>query len=800
MAKKFWLNHWLHLLLLTAIVWLVFSRTIGSYFLADDFGEILYVSRICNGEINLLWLNFTSNFMSIPGMSVWRPWLLVSLLIDFLIWKANPNGFYLTNLLSYNVTVILLYWLMRQLTDSATKARSCLTAFLTAALFAVSPLHCESVSWVVGRVDIVCAVFYLLCLCLFIKADRAHAIGNKKPYLRLVAAYLTCFWLSIWTKEMTIGATVLAPALIFLFGSKPLDFKNACKISTPLWLSTALYFVLRYLALGTLLGGYTQGIGASQAANALSRWLDFDTLRRLFFPFTNGIYGPQPGLAPLLSTCYLVILTILLLRALSLKLNLKWLALLPIWAATCLAPLYKLWGLGYELEGARFCFFLTMPLAAIAPALLLIENKTRQAENVSIIERNLTIVGLLATLLAGIILAKTAIRTNLEWVHAGKEVREFLRQSSVLNKQLLAQKREIVLLGIPKRRGGAHMILNGSTFRKALRPPFTDGDLSSQFYTFDPVYFSERFRLDVSRFREILKETNRLAYWDREKGRLCQLNLRPNQSTTPNLSIESNGGKAGAAFVHTLGRASVIASNDNSGLTLSNIQEGDGLGFSQLQLNPLAADVLEAEIIILEHPESLKELSFAATFNEHDSLCQITTKQKLPADSKKTLLIQLPLSQNWRWFTKEKIDSLTLQLPPGTTLQIAKVGLLKAEQIKPVLRAPMYKQSNDGHYLIPTNKDSIEIEVAMPEVGPIAKAIVYITAKNAFFDTFDNAHDAVEKTVTVPINRSHPQFKIDARELKSDSFRQISLVLLDRNEKVISAESDPIMIQFGDSL
>lgn len=797
MAKKFWLNHWLHLFLLTALVWLVFSRTIGSYFLADDFGEIAYVNRICSGEPDLLWLNFTSNFMSVPGMSVWRPWLLVSLLIDFLIWKANPIGFYLTNLLSYNVTVILLYCLMRQLTESATKARSCLTAFLTAALFAVSPLHCESVSWVVGRVDIVCAVFYLLCLCLFVKADKAYALSNKKPYWRLVAAYLTCFWVSIWTKEMTIGAPVLAPALIFLFGSKPLDFKNTCKISAPLWLSTVLYFILRYLALGTLLGGYTQGIGDSQAANALSRWLDFDTLRRLFLPFANGIYGPQPGLAPLLSACYLVILTILLLRALSLKLNIRWLALLPIWIVTCLAPLYKLWGLGYELEGARFCFFLTMPLAAIAPALLLIENKTRTAENVSFIERNLTLVGLLATLLAGGILAKTAIRTNLEWVHAGKEVREFLQQSSALNKQLLEQKQEIVLLGIPKRRGGAHMILNGSTFRKALRPPFTDGDLSSQFYTFDPVYFSERFRLDVSRFRELIKETNQLAYWDREKGRLCQINLRPNQ-TAPNLSIDSNGGMAGAAFVHTLGRATVIASNDNSGLTLSNIQEGDGLGFSHLQLNPLAADILEAEVTILEHPENLKELSFAASFDEHDSLCQITAKQKLPTDRKKPLLIQLPLSQNWRWFTKDKIDSLTLQLPPGTTVQIAKVGLLKADKIKPVLRAPIYKQSNDGHYLIPTNKDSIEIEVAMPEVGSVAKAVVYITAKNAFFDTFDNAHDAVEKTVTVPLNQNQCKLNLYAKELKSDSFRQISLVLLDQNDQVVSAESDPIMIQFKD--
>ncbi len=289
MSKQFWLTHWLHLILLSTIVWLVFSRTLGSYFLADDFGEILYVSRICNGEYNLLWLNFTSNFMSVPGMSVWRPWLLVSLLIDFLIWKANPIGFYLTNLLSYNVAVILLYWLMRLLTNSATRARSCLTAFLTAALFAVSPLHCESVSWVVGRVDVVCAVFYLLCLCLFLKADSASTATNNKQYKLLVAGYLTCFWISIWTKEMTIGAPILAPALLFLFGSKPLNIKHTCKISAPLWLSTVLYFALRYLALGTLLGGYTQGIGDSQAANALSRWLDFDTLHRLFCTLANGM-------------------------------------------------------------------------------------------------------------------------------------------------------------------------------------------------------------------------------------------------------------------------------------------------------------------------------------------------------------------------------------------------------------------------------------------------------------------------------------------------------------------------------
>ncbi|CAN5251387.1 hypothetical protein BH11CYA1_BH11CYA1_47950 [soil metagenome] len=798
MKAKVCQNYWLHLVLLTGLVWLVFARTIGSYFLADDFGEIAYVNRIYNGEIDLLWLNFTSNFMSVPGMSVWRPWLLVSLFIDFIIWKANPVGFYLTNVLSYNATVVLLYWLMRMLTRSAGAARSCLTAFLTAALFAVSPLHCESVSWVVGRVDVVCAVFYLLCLCLFCQADKVASLSDRKPYRALVVSYLICFWISIWTKEMTIGAPVLAPALIFLFGSKPLDLKHTFKVSAPLWLTTVIYFVLRYLALGTLLGGYTQGIGDSQAANALSRWLDFDTLRRLVFPFTNGIYGPQPGLAPLLSTCYLVILTVLILRALSLKLNFKWLALLLIWIATCLAPLYKLWGLGYELEGARFCFFLTMPLAALVPALLLIDGKNRAVKHAARLERNLTIVGLIATLLAGGILAKTAIRTNLEWVHAGKEVREFLKQSGALNKQLLAQKEELVLLGIPKRRGGAHMLLNSSTFRRGLAPPFTKEDLSTQFYTFDPVYFSEKFHLDVSRFKRAVASTNSLVYWDSEQGKLLRINLAPSQSTVPLLSIENAGGKAGAGFVHTLGRARVVASEANNSLTLSNIKEGDGISFSHLQLKPRSADILQAEVTILEHPENLKDLTFSACFDEQDPLCQSKISTKIDPHVKTPYLIDLPLSANWRWFTKDSIDCISLQLPPSTTAKIENVRLVKAEQLKPTLTASTYKQSNDGHYIIPFSKDVIEVEIALPKWSTASKALVFLTAKNAFFDTFDNAHDAVEQTLTLPINGVKTNLVIDARAFKSDAFRQISVTLLDENEKASSAESDPIMIQFRD--
>ena len=125
----------IHLLFLTALTWFIFNRTLGTYFLADDFGEIAYVSRIVGGEYGLIWLNFTGNFMQIPSMSVWRPWLLMSLLFDYLLWGTNPFGYYLTNLLSYNAVVLLFYWFIRQITAAWTSTRSGAAALFASALF-----------------------------------------------------------------------------------------------------------------------------------------------------------------------------------------------------------------------------------------------------------------------------------------------------------------------------------------------------------------------------------------------------------------------------------------------------------------------------------------------------------------------------------------------------------------------------------------------------------------------------------------------------------------------------------------
>ena len=143
-----------HIVVLVALVWSCFGRTLGGYFLADDFAEVHYVSTIFNGGLELVWANFTGPYMQNPALQVWRPWMLMTQVFDYLLWGPNAFGFYLSNLLYFTLDVVLLYLVVRLLTNTWSLLRSSGAALFAAALFAANPLHCESISWMVGRVDV----------------------------------------------------------------------------------------------------------------------------------------------------------------------------------------------------------------------------------------------------------------------------------------------------------------------------------------------------------------------------------------------------------------------------------------------------------------------------------------------------------------------------------------------------------------------------------------------------------------------------------------------------------------------
>ncbi|MBS1989152.1 MAG: hypothetical protein JSS83_01470 [Cyanobacteria bacterium SZAS LIN-3] len=814
--KKLALNPYLHLALLAVIVAATFSRTLGTYFLADDFGEIAYVSRIAAGDLGMLAANFTGNYMQIPSMSVWRPWLLVSLLSDCLIWGANPFGYYLTNLLSYIAVTLNLYLLMRNLTSDWCRTRSALAGFFSALIFALSPLHCESVSWVVGRVDIVCAFFYLTCLNLFIlamKEDEKGSAKNPGKKQKLTVLSVMAFWLAMWTKEMAIGAPVLAFAIALLWGHPALAPKKAWLLSRPLIISTFVYFALRYMALGTLLGGYTQGIGDAQAAGALSHWLDPDTARRLFFPLAYSIYGENHALQTALALVFVTLLALTLIRLGSLQAPLRWLIFLPLWLATALAPIYKLWGLGYELEGARFVFFATMPLAAFFPVLLFAPHaggasaKTASERRFRPAFAALSIFALLAL---SALYGKIAARLNLEWVHAGKEVREFAEQSRALAANL---KTEAVLLGIPKRRGGAHMVLNGTTFKILLQPPFTREKVEDRFLTFDPIIFGNSDYINARRFQDSTASGGTAVYiWDSEKRKFNSYTPAQSSAQKGTASAVALMSQAPPYYLHAAGHATI--NQEGTQAAVEHSTAGDGIYFRNLNIIPGQADYAAVTLTCLKSgmpTGSERPVPLACSWNKQDQEQEKLGQSRVVRDflpvPGKQQTVYLKLSSNYRWYTQESIPGLFLELPQLPSLAVSDLKILPAAAVAPQLQlhagSQNLKASQIGVYSIkPDAQPTLAVKLPETGSGPAAGATeveLQISKPNAFFENFKEAdqNQALQETRKVSVSSrdaaGRVEFKLPA--LGSGANYEVRARLLGADGRTAGDFSDPLVLR-----
>jgi Tfp pilus assembly protein PilF len=88
----------------------------------------------------------------------WHPMTWLSLMLDAHVWGPGARTLHATNVALHAFNVLLLFAVLRSMTGAAWRSA------LAAALFAVHPLHVESVAWISGRKDVLSTMFLLLCL------------------------------------------------------------------------------------------------------------------------------------------------------------------------------------------------------------------------------------------------------------------------------------------------------------------------------------------------------------------------------------------------------------------------------------------------------------------------------------------------------------------------------------------------------------------------------------------------------------------------------------------------------------
>jgi len=180
----------------------VYWQTLDFEFVYDDAGYVVYVPQVLTGlsSENIAWACTTNHH------SNWHPLTWMSLMFDAERSGSDPGGFHLTNVVLHTINGLLLFAVLCQMT------RSMWQSALVAALFAVHPLHVESVAWVSERKDVLSGFFGLLAL-------GAYGLYVRRSSWTWYSLSLIAFVLSLLSKQML----VTLPFLLLLLDAWPLQ-------------------------------------------------------------------------------------------------------------------------------------------------------------------------------------------------------------------------------------------------------------------------------------------------------------------------------------------------------------------------------------------------------------------------------------------------------------------------------------------------------------------------------------------------------------------------------------------------
>ena len=110
------------------------------------------------------------------------PLVYTSFWLEHKLWGLNPVGYHAVNILLHLVNCLLLWRLLDRLAIPG--------AIVIAAVFAVHPMHVESVAWIIERKDVLSALFYLTAVLTWIRFSEAPGPGRYALALALFAAGL----------------------------------------------------------------------------------------------------------------------------------------------------------------------------------------------------------------------------------------------------------------------------------------------------------------------------------------------------------------------------------------------------------------------------------------------------------------------------------------------------------------------------------------------------------------------------------------------------------------------------------
>ena len=311
---------WLPAVGLAVLVVALYLKTVNYEFTNYDDSRLVVENPMIRGlGPGHLWRMFTERVML-----RYYPVRLVSLALDYRVWRLDPRGYHITNILLHMVNVLLVYGLGLRLlvrADATTAGSSrpadapsslpvdarpsqliagswgtfrlCMGAALAAALFAVHPVMVEPVAWVAGRENLLAGFFALACLHVHISAKESRRGPSHRIGLYVLAAMCAL------AGSLSNALAAVIPALVVAYDLaivRPLRWQGLVKDTWALWLISAgtVYVKLRTDRMAVAEGLYPASPPLGVVGRVLTAsYTYWSNLRSLFWPRNLALIYPN---------------------------------------------------------------------------------------------------------------------------------------------------------------------------------------------------------------------------------------------------------------------------------------------------------------------------------------------------------------------------------------------------------------------------------------------------------------------------------------------------------------------------
>jgi len=328
-------NLWIYLLLVAA-TFAVYAQS--RQFAFVNFDDPDYVTNNPHVEQGItadgVWWAFTST-----EAANWFPVTRLSHMLDVQLFGMESGWHHLVSVLVHAASSVLLFLFLARATGA--RWRSALVAFV----FALHPLHVESVAWVAERKDVLCAFFWFLALWAYVRGLRTLV--------------LAAFVLGLMSKPMI----VTLPLTLLLLDEWPLRRGLRGREKLPLFAIAAAGALATYVVQKA--GGAVQPVRASGLGNALVSYLTY--IAKTIWPSGLAAFYPYPERLAV----WRVALAALALAAISwgvirLRRSCPYLAMGWFWLLGTLAPVIGIVQAGAQARADRYMYVPVIGLAIMA--------------------------------------------------------------------------------------------------------------------------------------------------------------------------------------------------------------------------------------------------------------------------------------------------------------------------------------------------------------------------------------------------------------------------------------------------